>query len=69
MPPAFITLLKAPPSATPGTAGIFHLSGKPYTASKLAGLFNLRLLNPDSGALDGVVVLVRLGDSLELKKP
>lgn len=69
VPPAFITLLKAPPSATPGTAGIFDLSGKPYTASKLAGLFNLRLLNPDSGAPDGVDVLVRLGDSLELKKP
>ena len=67
VPPAFIRLLKAPTAG--GLAGIFDLSGKPYTAAKLAALFNLRLLNPEPGTPEGADVLVRLGDKLELKKP
>ncbi len=69
VPPAFIKLIKAPASDAPAAAGIFDLTGKTYTAQKLAGLFNLRLLNPAAGAPDGVDVLIRLGDRLDLKKP
>lgn len=67
VPPAFITLIKAPSGG--GAAGIFDLTGKPYTAGKMAALFNLRLLNPEAGAPPGVDVLIRLGDRLEMKTP
>lgn len=69
VPPALIRLIKAPATDGPRTAGIFDLTGKPYSAAKLAGLFNLRLANPDRGAPDGVDLLVRLGESLDLKTP
>ncbi|MEP7216291.1 MAG: hypothetical protein ABI782_08560, partial [Anaerolineaceae bacterium] len=67
VPPTFIRLVKA---AVPGgPPGIFALAEKPYTASKVAALFNLRLLNADPGAQGGADLLVRLGETLELKKP
>ncbi len=54
----------------PGEPGIFDLSGKHYTAGKLAGLFDLRLLNPPADlAAAGVDVLVRLGPATALKTP
>lgn len=54
----------------PGDPGIFDLSGKTYTAEKLTGLFDLRLLNPPEGlAADGVDVFVRLGEQTALKSP
>ncbi len=65
VPPARIRLVKG----ESGPRGIFDLSGKRYTAAKLAGLFNLRLLANDGGAPDGVDVLVRLGSGAELKFP
>ncbi|HEX6030371.1 MAG TPA: LCP family protein [Tepidiformaceae bacterium] len=66
VPPEQITLLKG---SGEGTSGIFDLNGKSYTATKLAQLFDLRLLNPEPGAPDGVDVLVRIGAGVGLKSP
>lgn len=52
-----------------GTPGVFDLTGKTYTAAKLTGLFDLRLLNFEGPAPDGVDVLVRLGESTKMKSP
>lgn len=65
VPPASIRLVKG----ESGPRGIFDLTGKPYTAAKLVGLFDLRLLANEGDAPDGVDVLVRLGSGAELKKP
>lgn len=66
VPPELITLLKG---SGEGKAGIFDLNGKSYTAGKLAQLFDLRVLNPEPGAPDGVDVLVRIGEGIGLKSP
>lgn len=52
-----------------GTPGVFDFTGKSYTAAKMTGLFDLRLLNPDGPAPDGVDILVRLGESTKMKSP
>jgi LCP family protein required for cell wall assembly len=52
-----------------GGPGIFDLTGKSYTAAKLAGLFDLRLLNNPGTTPDGVDVLVRLGSGVAFKNP
>lgn len=65
VPPEYIKLVKG----AGGDPGIFDLTGKTYTAAKMAELFDLRLLKPDGGAPPGTDVLVRLGNALELKKP
>jgi LCP family protein required for cell wall assembly len=67
VPPDFITLING--TADAGPPGIFDLTSKTYTAAKMTSLFNLRLLNNDGDAPAGVDILVRLGDSLDLKKP
>lgn len=67
VPRELISLRKA---TAPGDPGIFDLAGKPYTAAKLAGLFDLRLLNPPDGlAAEGIDVLVRIGPATALKSP
>jgi LCP family protein required for cell wall assembly len=65
VPPEYIKLVKG----EGGEPGIFDLTGKTYTAAKMAGLFNLRLLNADGAAPPGTDVLVRLGTALEMKTP
>ena len=49
--------------------GIFDLTGKTYTSAKLSQLFDLRLLDSEETAPDGVDVLLRLGDGVEMKSP
>jgi LCP family protein required for cell wall assembly len=67
IPREYVQMRKA---EAPGEPGIFDLSGKPYTAGKLTGLFDLRLLNPpETLAADGIDVLVRLGPTTALKSP
>jgi LCP family protein required for cell wall assembly len=66
VPPEWITLQKANGSTQPG---IFDLTGKTYTSAKLSQLFDLRLLDPEETAPDGVDVLLRLGDGVEMKSP
>lgn len=67
VPPELITLIKGGPEG--GAPGIFDITGKAYTAAKMTSLFNLRLLNDDGAAPPNVDVLVRLGPTLDLKKP
>lgn len=66
VPPAFITVSPE----TGSEAGIFNLTEDEYTAVKMASLFDLRLLNPGpaESALEADV-LVRLGDSVEVRSP
>jgi hypothetical protein len=67
VPRELISLRKA---AAPGDPGIFDLAGKPYTAAKLTGLFDLRLHAPPEGlAAEGFDVLVRIGPATALKSP
>lgn len=67
VPRELIRLRKA---AAAGDPGIFDLAGKPYTAAKLTGLFDLRLLAPPEGlAAAGIDVLVRIGPATALKSP
>ncbi|MCK6565959.1 MAG: LCP family protein [Dehalococcoidia bacterium] len=65
VPAEYVQLLKG----EGGTPGVFDFTGKSYTAAKLTSLFDLRLLNPDGPAPDGVDVLVRLGESTKMKSP
>ena len=68
VPEAWIQVIKSP---WEGEAGIFQVTDRPYTAAKLTQLFGgLRLLQLDaSSAPGGIDVLLRLGDTLEIKKP
>jgi LCP family protein required for cell wall assembly len=67
IPREYLQMRKA---EAPGEPGVFDLTGKPYTAGKLTGLFDLRLLNPpESLAGEGIDVLVRLGPATALKSP
>jgi len=52
-----------------GTPGVFDITGRPYTASKLTALFGLHLLNQDGAAPVGVDVLLRLGEGMAVKSP
>ncbi len=65
VPAAFIRLLQG----DSGPPGIFDLTGKAYTATKLTGLFGLRQLPRQGTTPDGVDVLVRIGTALEMKNP
>ena len=66
IPPEYIELVKTDGSGVPG---IFDITGKPYTAEKLSGLFGLRLLNPEGDIPDGADVVIRLTDETELLTP
>lgn len=67
IPREYVQMRKA---EAPGEPGIFDLSARPYTAGKLSGLFDLRLLNPPETLADnGIDVLVRLGPATALKSP
>lgn len=49
-----------------GPPGVVDVSGKPYTARKLALLTNLRLIEASDGLPEGADVVVRLGEGLRL---
>lgn len=68
VPEAWIQVIKTPYEGEPG---IYQVTDRPYTAAKLTQLFgNLRLLRLDpSAAPGGIDVLLRLTDTLEIKKP
>lgn len=65
VPPASIHLLKG----GSGSPGIFDLTSKPYTTEKMAQLFDLRVLDAEPGAPDGVDVLVRLDPATSFRNP
>jgi LCP family protein required for cell wall assembly len=65
VPPEWVKLVKANGDGEPG---IFDLTGKSYTATKMSQLLDLRLLDAESGP-EGIDVLVRLGEGVELKSP
>ena len=48
---------------------LFDLTGKEYTAAKMTGIFDLRLLNPDGPGPQGADVLIRLAPETALKTP
>lgn len=62
VPPQYIQLV----NGGGGTPGVFDLTGKVYTAKKLAQLTNLRLLEPEGELPQGVDVVVRIGVELLL---
>ena len=66
VPPESILLTEDGTGAAPG---IFNLTGKEYTAEKMTGIFDLRLLNPEGEAPEGADVLIRLGPDTALKAP
>jgi polyisoprenyl-teichoic acid--peptidoglycan teichoic acid transferase len=65
VPPEFIRLAKGDSAGE----GIFATTARSYTAAKLTGITNLRLLNAEDGLPEGIDILVRIGDGTELKKP
>jgi LCP family protein required for cell wall assembly len=65
VPPEWITLTETNGDAEPG---IFDFTGKTYTSSKLAQLFDLRLLTGEP-TTEGADVVVRLGEGVELRNP
>ena len=66
IPPEYIQLVK---TADAGTPGVFDVTGKSYTAAKLTGLFDLRLLNAQGTIPDGADVVIRIGAATALKSP
>ena len=66
VPYASITLT---PEDAPGQPGIFDLTGKEYTAEKMTGLFDLRLLNPEGVTIQGADIVIRLAPETVLKTP
>ncbi len=68
VPPEWVTLVKGAENGD-SNPGIFDLTGKTYTSTKMTQLFGLRLLSTESAGPDGVDVLVRLGEGVELKSP
>jgi LCP family protein required for cell wall assembly len=64
--PAWVTIVSGDGSGAPG---IFDLTGKPYTAAKLRGLFDLRLLNPEGSEPAGFDIVVRLAEGTQLTSP
>ena len=67
VPPAWIKVTEG--TADSGPPGIYDLTGKTYTSEKMKGLFDLRVLNFDGTAPEGVDVLVRLGAATQLVTP
>ena len=67
VPPAWIKVTEG--TADSGPPGIDDLTGKTYTSEKMKGLFDLRVLNFDGTAPEGVDVLVRLGAATQLVTP
>ena len=49
--------------------GIFDVTGKRYTAEKLRGLFDLRLIEKADDIPEGADVVVRLGAGTAFKSP
>lgn len=49
-----------------GPPGVLDLTGKTYTARKIARITSLRMLDPGDEHADGVDVIVRIGDGLRL---
>ncbi len=66
IPEAWVTVLAGDGTGQPG---IVDVTGKPYTAGKLAGLFDLRMRNPDGTEPPGFDIVVRLGENTALKTP
>jgi LCP family protein required for cell wall assembly len=66
LPPEWVTVVPGDGSLEPG---IYDVTGKPYTAAKLAGLFDVRLLNPGGNEPAGFDVVVVLGEGTALKTP
>lgn len=66
IPPAWVTVVRGDGSEPPG---IFDVSGKPYTAGKLVGLFELRMENPDGSEPPGFDLVIRLGPETGLRTP
>lgn len=64
----YASILMTPEDAA-GTPGIFDLTGKEYTAEKMTGIFDLRLLNPEGPGPEGADVLIRLAPETALKTP
>ncbi|GBD22841.1 Biofilm regulatory protein A [bacterium HR29] len=62
VPPQYIRLV----NGASGPPGVVDLTGKPYTARKLARLTNLRMLDRGSEHVDGIDVIVRIGDGMRL---
>ncbi len=52
-----------------GSPGIFDVTGKRYTAEKMTGIFDLRLLNPEGEMTPGADVVIRLGPEAAFKSP
>ncbi len=66
IPPGWVTVVTGDGTGMPG---IYDVTGKPYTATKLAGLLDLRLQNPDGSEPPGFDVVIRLGEGTALKVP
>lgn len=66
IPPAWVTVVAGDGTGAPG---IYDVTGKPYTAGKLAGLFDLRMQNPDGSEPPGFDVVIRLGEGTALRTP
>ena len=66
IPPAFLSMEEVTGVDEPG---IFDVTGKRYTAEKLRGLFNLRLIEKADDIPEGADVVVRLGAGTAFKSP
>ncbi|MCX7617941.1 MAG: LCP family protein [Tepidiforma sp.] len=66
IPPAWVTVVAGDGTGTPG---VYDVTGKPYTAGKLTGLFDLKMQNPDGSEPPGFDVVIRLGEGTALKTP
>ena len=64
----YASILMAPEESA-GQPGIFDLTGKEYTAEKMTGIFDLRLLNSEGTEPEGADVLIRLAPETALKTP
>ncbi len=64
----YASILLAPETSA-GTPGIFDVTGKKYTAAKMTGIFDLRLLNPEGEMPKGADIVIRLGPGTLLKAP
>jgi LCP family protein required for cell wall assembly len=66
IPEAWVTVVAGDGT---GQAGIVDVTGKPYTAGKLTGLFDLRMQNPDGTEPPGFDIVVRLSENTALQTP
>ncbi len=66
IPPEYVRMVK---DASGGSPGIFDVTGKKYTAEKLRGLLDLRLLESEGNIPDGADIVIRLAEGTALKTP